>query len=112
MESLHEAQTKAQAINWSMLKNRKKLIGQVLLLLYVLVSMGYIAYREWQDFRLVYAQASYERGRQDTVSQLLEQAANPNCQPFTVFNNQNQIQLVNTVCLTEKEAEKPKEEKK
>lgn len=77
----------------------KKNILVTVLTVYVIASIGYIGYRLWDDFRLNYAEQEFQRGRTVTVDQIVQQATTQNCQPFTVFNESQTVELLNTACL-------------
>lgn len=93
----------------------KKHIGQYLLLIYMIASLVYIGWTGWENFKIRYIQQSFEQGRQATIEQLITQAENEECQPFSVYTEQKEIQLINTACLqqaettTEQTIDEPKE---
>lgn len=76
----------------------KKQIWNIVIVLYMVISLGYILYTAWSNFKINYGQRSYEQGRQDTVQQLIQQATQPDCKPFTVYADQKQVQLQNSDC--------------
>lgn len=67
--------------------------------LYIVGSLGYIGYNEWTNFKLNYSVAAFQNGQADTISQLINQAEDPSCQPFSVYNQQKEVRLVNVVCV-------------
>ncbi len=54
----------------------------------------------WSDFQVGFLNQAYQAGRTDTVNQLMTQAENTSCQPFSVFNDDKQVQVINVACLT------------
>ena len=77
----------------------KKNIGQIVLGVYIVGSLGYIGYSQWTNFKAQYADQAFQSGQADAVAQLINQAENPGCQPFTVYNQQKKVELVNVTCL-------------
>lgn len=69
------------------------------IILWLVFSIGYMCWDIWSDFKIKSINQAYQTGRTDTVSQLITQAENKECQPFSVFSDQKQIQLINTACL-------------
>lgn len=69
------------------------------IILWMVFSIGYICWDVWNDFKVKSVSQAYQTGRNETVNQLISQAENKECQPFSVFTDQKQIQLINIVCL-------------
>ncbi len=82
----------------------KKTVFYVIVVVYIVLSSVYIIYTMWQNFKTKYATAAYEQGRSATVSQLIQQAEDETCQPFTVYNEDKNVQLINVACLQQAEA--------
>ncbi len=78
----------------------KKNLLTILLVLWVIFSVGYIGWNIWSDFRVEMLNRAYQQGITDAVNQLISQAEKE-CKPVTVFNQaeNKQIELVNAVCL-------------
>lgn len=77
----------------------KPTIWKTLIGVYVIISLVYMGYTVWSNFKLYYIQQSYTAGQQDTINKLLTQAADKSCQPFSVYSADQQVQLINTDCL-------------
>jgi hypothetical protein len=77
----------------------KKFILSSLLGLYILFSIAYIGLDFYNDFKQNYIDASYNQGRRATVEQVITQAEQSQCQPFSVFLDEKKVQLYNAACL-------------
>jgi hypothetical protein len=78
--------------------------------LYVVLSFAYILLTGWNNFKTNYAQRAYAEGQAATVNQVIQQAESSNCQPFAVYNEEKQIQLINVTCLEGQNADAAKKE--
>ncbi len=78
--------------------SKKTAIG-IVVVLYIAISLGYILYGQWQDFRADSAQRSFLEGRALTIEQIIQQAEDENCQPFFVFSDDKRVNLINIDCL-------------
>ena len=72
-----------------------KNIGKIVLYVWVILSVVYIGYNFWQKMVNNY----YLAGKVDTINSLIKEAEKPECQPFSVYTNDKQIQLINVACL-------------
>lgn len=77
----------------------KQQIIKLLLGAYIAFSLVFILYSLWNNFKINYGQQAYNQGKVDTVNQLFSQAEDPACKPFSVFNEQKQVQLISVSCL-------------
>lgn len=82
----------------------KKHIFPVIVICYIIVSLTYIGYDMWNNFKFQYSQQSFLQGQQAVIEQLVTQAQDPACLPFPVYAGDTEIQLVNTACLIAPEA--------
>ncbi|MFA6475020.1 MAG: hypothetical protein WCV88_02335 [Patescibacteria group bacterium] len=82
-----------------------KRIVTIILICYVLVSAGYISYRLWQDFVDHYSTQAFAQGKAATIQAVIEQASPTTCKSFTVYDVDQQVQLINTACLTNQAAD-------
>ena len=82
----------------------KKIILITLLVLWLVFSSGYIGWSIWNNVRNQLMSQAYRQGIVDTIGQLIQQAENPDCAPFPVFNKDEnkEVRLINTKCLTNK----------
>jgi len=62
----------------------KKLILNILLIIWISFSIIYIAYDLWSDFKLKELNQAYQQGRIDTINSLIQQAEK--CEPISVFS--------------------------
>ena len=77
----------------------KKTIGQVMVGVYILGSLVYIGYTQWTNFKTHYAEEAFQNGQTDVIERLITQAEDPDCQPFSVYTANNEVQLVNVTCV-------------
>ena len=80
----------------------KKNISKLLLVLWMIFSIGYISWNIWSNARYSLMSQAYQQGYTDAVNQLIQQTENSNCQPIHVYDKDKQkdVQLINTNCLT------------
>lgn len=77
-----------------------KRIATIVLTVYVIVSVGYIGYRMWQDFVNRYSTQVYAQAKADTIQAIVSQASDGSCKPVTIYNNTQQVQVIDTACLS------------
>lgn len=70
---------------------------KIILIVWVVFSILYVAYNEWSRFSVYVMQRSYEQGVTDAVSQVIQQSQT--CKAFPVNVGQNKATLVNVDCL-------------
>jgi hypothetical protein len=75
----------------------KKLILNIIFLLWLIFSLGYIINDLWSDFKVVKLNQAYQQGRIDTINELIRQAQT--CQQFPVFSGEKRVNLINIDCL-------------
>lgn len=76
----------------------KQALIKTALVLYIVLSAGYILLSQAQAYQLRLAQSAYLEGRTATIEQLIEQAES-GCDPFPVYTEEKQVQLINVDCL-------------
>ena len=81
----------------------KKTILYFIVFVWILFSMVYIINDIWSDFKNTRILNAYEQGRIETINQLVRETED--CQPVSIFNEEKQIQLINTDCLETQEIE-------
>lgn len=72
--------------------------------LYILLTFVYMLYSFWGTFIIGYGQKAFTQGREATIAQLIQQAEDKNCQPFSVYTTEKTVQLINITCLKEAES--------
>ncbi len=77
----------------------KPTIKQLAIGLYIVASLGYIGLTVWTNFKVQYSERAFQSGQADAIARLIDQAGDPGCQPFSVYNQQQEVQLVNVACL-------------
>lgn len=82
----------------------KSNILRIILYSWVILSIAYIGYDVWLDFKTNTINQAYLAGQGDTITQLIKEAEKPECQPINVSNNEKQIQLINVACLKQPNA--------
>ena len=79
----------------------KKMILPLVLFLWIVFSVAYIAWDIWSDFKNIQMFNAYEQGRIDTINTLLIEAEK--CEPIPVTGTEKQISVIGVHCLTEAE---------
>lgn len=78
--------------------NVKKLpILKVILIIWIIFASVYVVYGEYTRVKVLVAQRSYNRGIQDSVIQLMTEAAK--CQPIPVTAGGQSVSLISLDCL-------------
>lgn len=85
------------------MKLNRKMINIAFVFVWTIFSIAYIANDIWTDFQKEQIgsalQSGYQQGVSDTVNQALTQAKNEKCEPFSFYNEKEQVQLININCL-------------
>ncbi len=77
----------------------KKTILSLLVFLWIVFSVAYIANNLWSNYRDVQLFGAYEQGRVDTINALIQEAEK--CEQVSVYSNDKEISLIAVHCLTE-----------
>lgn len=88
----------------NLLAEKKLTMSQVLVAVWILFSVLYIAQDMWRNG----LQTSYRLGEQAGVRGAVTQTiveAQKGCEPFTVFNEAGRVDLINVACLQQPQAE-------
>jgi len=75
----------------------KKLILNIVLILWIIFSVIYILYDVWSDFKLKVLNQAYQQGRADTINALIQQAGT--CDSIPIFSGEKKIEVINVECL-------------
>jgi len=78
---------------------KKENIIQTLLIVWATVSIIYIGYITWTDYKVKGITQAYQAGKADTVNGIIKQSEDAKCQAFTIFNGDMKVELVATNCL-------------
>jgi hypothetical protein len=91
------------------MKIDKKAICLVGTSVWILLSIAYIAIDIWDDFKKeqlnAALQSGYQQGVTDTVNQAITQAENEKCEPFSMYNKDKKIDVINVACLKQNTAQ-------
>jgi len=74
----------------------KKTIGSLVLFLWLVFSIVYIASDIWNNYKKIQLTAAYNQGKTDTINALIKEA--DKCQPVSIFGEEKDIQLMNLNC--------------
>ncbi|MFN2135207.1 MAG: hypothetical protein ACK2UK_04590 [Candidatus Promineifilaceae bacterium] len=77
-----------------------------MVVIYILLSAAYILYSQFALYQGRVAQQAFLDGRRAAVEELIEEAER-DCQPFPVFVDDKQIELINVACLIPAEGAEP-----
>jgi hypothetical protein len=72
---------------------------KIVLWLYMLVSVVFIAYTLFMGFRDGVLRNAYEAGRSDTVNALIGKATDGKCEAVNIFSGDKKVDLINVACL-------------
>lgn len=81
---------------------------RVLVLVYIVLSAAYIVFTQFTSYQTRVAEQAFLDGRRATIEQLIEQAE-ASCEPFSVYADEKQIELINVSCLLPSGADRPQE---
>lgn len=88
---------------------KKDKIWKYVLILYIVLSLAYILNSLWNTILVQYGQRSFNQGREATIEQLIQQSQQ--CEPFSVYNTEQEVQLINVSCLEKTKTEEQAEAK-
>jgi len=69
----------------------------VILIIWAVFSVLYVAVDIWRDFQVNQLQQAFNQGSASTVSQIFTRTAD--CQPVNLFSDEEEINLVRVSCL-------------
>ena len=80
----------------------KKFILKLLLILWLIFSVGYIGWNMWSNFKNALIRQAYQQGVADAVNQLIQEAESSDCKSVRVFNKDQKkdVELINTKRVT------------
>ena len=81
--------------------SKKKSKKQIALITWVIIATLYTLLGLWTSFRVQVMQASYNKGRLDAATQVLQEASK--CQPFPINIGENTANLIAVECLQKPE---------
>lgn len=70
---------------------------KIMLIVWVVFSILYVGYTQYKYFSIYVAQASYQKGLADAVSQVIQQAQV--CKAFPITMRDQGVNLINAACL-------------
>lgn len=67
---------------------------------WMIFSLLYIVYDQWQDFKMGQLEKVYLQGKMDAVNDIIERAQK--CEPFNLYNStqEHKVDLINVACLS------------
>jgi hypothetical protein len=75
----------------------KNKIILIVVSVWIVFSLVYIAYDVWSDFKADKLAQAYQQGRVDTITSLITQAE-ASCDPISVSSQTKQISVINASC--------------
>jgi hypothetical protein len=81
----------------------KPSVKRIVLAVWVVFSILYVAYNEWNRFNLFVMQRSYNQGVTDAASQVIDQAKV--CKVFPINVGDSKANLINVDCLKQAQAQ-------
>jgi len=83
---------------------------KIILILWLVFSIAYVGYGEWNRFKTFVIERSYVAGRVDTINQLITEAKK--CKVFPVSSNGESVNMVNIGCGQQQQPAAPAEGQK
>lgn len=77
----------------------KKHLVRILLVIWVVFSLSYIAYDQWILFKNNALQKAYMAGQADFVQGFITEAKKDTCDVVTVFSEDEEVSVINVECL-------------
>jgi len=65
--------------------------------IWIVFSVGYIAYDQWQRFKIRYSQSAYKQGISDSIKTLMAQMEK--CVVVPLYNGDKKVEAVSVECL-------------
>ena len=81
-------------------KLKPKYIGQIAIILWVVFSIAYIAYDQWNSFKTGALQGAYYAGRADCVNDLINEVKAASCGSVSIYNDTEQVDVINAQCFS------------
>lgn len=79
------------------MKINKLTIVIIVLIVWAVFSLVYMANDYWQDFKMGKMQAAYSNGSSQAVAQIIERAKT--CEPVNLYAGETQVNLIDVACL-------------
>jgi len=82
---------------------------KVILIVWLVFSIGYVAWGEWTRFNVFVMQRSYQQGVADAVGKVIEESKT--CKALPINVGENKATLISVDCLKQPGQDKPAEQK-
>ena len=84
------------------IKIRSKRVAQVVIALWIIFSIGYISYDQWNSYKEAALQRAYDSGIKNCVDSFLSEVKRSKCEPVRVFNSDNteKVDVINIQCIS------------
>ena len=84
------------------IKIRSKRVSQIIIMLWIVFSVGYISYDQWNSYKEVALQKAYDSGVKHCVDSLISEVKRTNCDPVRVFNSDNteKVDVIDVQCVS------------
>jgi len=79
------------------MKINKLTITLIVLIVWAVVSVIYVANDYWKDFKMSQMQAAYSSGSTQTISQIVKKAKT--CEPINLYTEEKEVNLIDVACL-------------
>lgn len=76
----------------------KQSVLKFVVVLYIVLSAAYIMFTQFQAYQANLIQQAYYEGRVATIKELIDEAEAA-CQPFPIYLEDKQVELINVACL-------------
>lgn len=81
----------------SSMKMNKMAILLIVLIVWAVFSIVFMARDYWQEFKLGQMQTAFNQGVEQSIGQIMQQAKT--CQPVNLYSGDTQVNLIDVACL-------------
>ena len=85
------------------IKIKSKYVVKAMVVLWIIFSIGYISYHQWNVFKGKALQEAYDSGLEYCVDSLILEAKKPSCDSISISNETETVSVVNIQCLLSSE---------
>ncbi len=81
----------------------KKFIVLVIIIIWIIFSVGYIINDQWQDFRIEQIKDAYQSGAANSIKTIISESTK--CQPIPLFDGSTKVSVIAVKCLQQAEGQ-------
>lgn len=85
-------------------KIKLKYVGCTVVIIWIIFSVGYITYDQWNSFKEGALQGAYYAGRADCVNDMIAEVKKSSCNSISISNDTEKVDVINIQCLSNNES--------